>query len=181
MVDQIVTKMTAAEFAEMPESNTPIELINGEVVLAPSPVDRHQAVSGTLYFVLKSIVTAGQLRYAPADVYIDEINVVQPDLFWVSPESSNCHLIDHYWRGAPDLIIEILSPGTTRRDRGDKYRLYEKHGVCEYWLVDADELYIEVYVLSDGKFVRQGLFSLGEQFTSACLRVTLDVDRLLKT
>lgn len=181
MVDQMVTKMTAAEFAELPESNTPIELINGEVVLAPSPVDRHQEAVGNLHVALRLLKRPGVLRLAPADVYIDEINVVQPDLFWVSPESSNCHLIDHYWHGAPDLIIEILSPGTTRRDRGDKYRLYEKYGVREYWLVDADELYIEVYVLSDGKFARQGLFSLGEQFTSACLSVTLDVDRLLKT
>ena len=75
---------------------------------------------------------------------------------------------DGYWHGAPDLIIEILSPGTTRQDRDTKYRLYEANGVREYWIVEAEELYIEVYHLHEGKYKRQGIFGLGETFEFGC-------------
>ena len=180
MVDQTQERMTAAEFLTMPESNKHIELINGEVIVAPSPIDKHQGISGDLYFNLRQQVPSGNWRYAPADIHLDELNVVQPDIFWISSENSKCHLIDNYWHGAPDLVIEILSPGTTRHDRGVKYRLYERSGVREYWIVDGDEYYIEVYVLHDGKFERQGLYGLGDEFASNMLNTTLKVDALLK-
>lgn len=180
MVDQTQERMTAAEYMSLPESNQHIELINGEVIVAPSPIDQHQAASGDLYFKLRQQVPNGAWRYAPADVYLDELNVVQPDIFWISPENSDTRLIDRYWHGAPDLIIEILSPGTTRHDRDVKYSLYEKSGVREYWIVEAEELYIEVYVLRGGKFERQGIYGLGDQFASVALNVTLNADALLK-
>jgi len=182
MADFTLTRMAAAEFLELPESNKIIELINGEVIMAPSPVDRHQEASGNLHFSLRQKQPSGKWRTAPTDVYIDEVNVIQPDLFWISDDNPNCHLVDgRYWHGAPDLIIEILSPGTTRQDRDSKYRLYEKSGVREYWIVDAEELYIEVYHLHDGKFERQAVVGLGEQFESAVLNgITLSVDALLK-
>ncbi len=182
MADFTLTRMTAAEFLDLPESNKIIELINGEVIMAPSPVDKHQEILGNLHFKLKPLVDTGIWRFAPADVHLDGINVVQPDLFWVSPDSQICHLVEgRYWHGAPDLVIEILSPGTTRQDRDTKYRLYEKSGVREYWIVDAEELYIEVYSLRDGAFKRQGIFGLGETFESAVLNgLALQVDALLK-
>lgn len=182
MADFVLTQMTAAEFAELPESNKIIELINGEVIVAPSPIDGHQKNLVQLIRKLGNTVETGEWRFAPCDVYIDELNVVQPDLFWVSNDNSNCHLIDNYWHGAPDLVIEILSPGTTRRDRDAKYSLYEKAGVREYWIVDAQELYIEVYVLQAGKFTRQGIYGLGNSFVSPALNgLTLSLDALLKS
>ncbi len=183
MADLTQIKMTAAEFLDLPETNKIVELINGEIIVAPSPVDRHQMISGSLYSVLKPQFNKGTWRYAPADVYLDEVNVVQPDLFWISPENTTCQLVDgKYWHGAPDLAIEILSPGTTRQDRDTKYRLYERHGVREYWIVEAEELYIEVYRLDQGKFERQGVYGLGEQFVSAALNgLALQVDALLKS
>lgn len=180
MVDQTQERMTATEFLTLPESNKHIELINGEIIMAPSPIDQHQATSGDLYFKLRQQVPTGNWRYAPADIHIDELNVIQPDIFWISAENSNCRLIDHYWHGAPDLIIEILSPGTTRQDRDVKYRLYERSSVREYWIVEAEELFIEVYVLREGKFERQGIYGLGDEFTSSTLNVMLKVDALLK-
>src|SRR5688572_12099576 len=134
MVDKTI--VTAREFLELPETNVLTELIKGEIIVAPSPEDRHQKASGKSHIYLVQLVSGGELRYAPADVYLDAITVVQPDLFWVSPNSI-CHLVNgKYWRGAPDLVIEILSPSTTRRDRGIKFDLYEKHGVREYWLME---------------------------------------------
>ena len=182
MVDQIQTRMTAAEFSELPESNTRIELINAEVIVAPSPIDKHQEVLGNLHVRLRLLKLFGVCRLAPADVYLDEFNVVQPDLFWVSSDNSSCHLIDNYWHGAPDLIVEVLSPGTMRRDRDANYHLYEKYGVREYWLVDPEELYSEVYALHEGQFERQGFYGLGEQFVSSVLNGrALSVDSLLKS
>lgn len=181
MADLILSQMTATEFAQLPESNQIIELINGEVIVAPSPIDGHQKGVVHLIRILSNIVEVGEWRVAPMDVYLDDLNVVQPDLFWVSEDNPNCHLIDNYWHGAPDLVIEILSPGTTRRDRDAKYSLYERTGVREYWLVDAHELYIEVYALQDGKFTRQGLYGLGDSFVTSVLNgITLSVDTLLK-
>src|SRR5690606_20207514 len=114
--------------------------------------------------------------------YLNEANVVQPDMFWISDENDRCYLVDgKYWRGAPDLVIEILSPGTTRRDRDVKYALYEQHGVREYWLVDAEERYIDVYRLDDGgQFTRQGVYGGGDTFASPLFPgVTLDATALL--
>lgn len=181
MADLILFQMTATEFAQLPESNKIIELINGEVIVSPALIDKHQATLGNLAFALPALQPAGEWRFAPSDVYLDDLNVVQPDLFWVSDENPNCHLIENYWHGAPDLVIEILSPGTSRRDRDVKYSLYERTGVREYWLVDAQELYIEVYGLQDGKFTRQGLYGLGDSFVTSVLNgITLSVDTLLK-
>jgi Uma2 family endonuclease len=182
MVDISQVKMTAAEFLELPETNKLVQLINGEVIVAPSPVDKHQEASSNLHYSLRQQVPSGMWRYAPADVYLDEDNVVQPDLFWIRSDNQTCRLIDgKYWHGAPDLVIEILSPGTTRQDRDTKYRLYEKHGVREYWIVEAEEQFIEVYVLREGKYERHGVFGLGEEFGSPVLgNVTLKVDMLLK-
>ena len=124
MADMTRTKMTAAEFSQLPESNKIIELINGEVVMAPSPIDRHQKHLRRLDLALGNKIDVGEWRFAPMDVHLDEFNVVQPDMFWVSPDNTTCHLIDNYWHGAPDLIIEILSPGTTRQDRKTKYEAW---------------------------------------------------------
>jgi Uma2 family endonuclease len=175
--------MTAAEFLELPETNKLVQLINGEVIVAPSPVDKHQEAVGSLYLSLRNQFKTGTWRLAPADVYLDEDNVVQPDLFWISSDNQTCRLIDgKYWHGAPNLVIEILSPGTTRQDRDTKYRLYEKHGVREYWIVDAEEQFIEIYVLREGKYERHGVVGLGEEFRSPVLgNVTLKVDMLLKS
>jgi Uma2 family endonuclease len=181
MADLILSQMTATEFAQLPESNKIIELISGELIASPAPIDKHQATLGNLTVGLHTFQPTGEWRLAPSDVYLDDLNVVQPDLFWVSDENPNCHLIDNYWHGAPDLVIEILSPGTTRRDRDAKYSLYERTGVREYWIVDAQELYIELYTLQDGKFTRQGLYGLGDSFVTSVLNgITLSVDTLLK-
>lgn len=181
MADLILSQMTATEFAQLPVSKNIIELIDGEVIVAPAPVDNHQKQLARLYLKLANAVEIGEWRFAPSDVYLDDLNVVQPDLFWVSDQNPNCHLIENYWHCAPDLVIEILSPGTTRRDRDAKYSLYERTGVREYWIVDAQELYIEVYALQGGKFIRQGLYGLGDSFLSSVLNsITLNVDTLLK-
>jgi Uma2 family endonuclease len=154
------TRMTAKAFFELPESNLPTELIDGELIVSPAPIPEHQNVSVELIILLRGLIPNGKLYHAPIDVYFDEANSVQPDIVWVA-EGSQCFIGDKRLEGAPDLVIEILSPLTARRDKNKKFLLYEKHGVREYWLVDPLAQYIEVWRLEDGKFVPKGVFGPG--------------------
>jgi Uma2 family endonuclease len=170
MAEAVRTKITAAEYARLPETNLPTELIDGEIISMPSPKMLHQEVLGNLYFMLRGMVKDGQLFVAPLDVHLDEYNIVQPDIFWVSGPGSRCKLgDDNYWHGAPDLVIEIFSPGTGPRDRREKFQLYEKHGTREYWLVDPGERYVEVWQLVRSQFKRVGVFGADEAFESPLL------------
>jgi Uma2 family endonuclease len=168
MVDK--TRMTAAEFFELPESNLPTELIDGEIIMSPAPVPKHQRLNGRFYLTLADLIPNGEVLYAPIDVHLDEDNVVEPDLVWVA-ENSRCIITEKRLEGPPDLIIEIFSPSTARRDKKEKYELYERYGVREYWMADADPLgnYLEVYVWADGKYMRQGVYGAADSFESTVL------------
>jgi Uma2 family endonuclease len=182
MVDAPKIRMTAKEFMELPESNLPNELIDGELIVSPAPVDRHQKTLRSAFRYLDRLVTHGEWLFAPLDVHFDDGNITQPDLFWISGEESQCKLgADGYWYGAPDLVIEVLSPGTQKNDRGKKFDLYELHGVREYWLTDTIEKFVEVYRLQENTFVRIGVFGVGDKFTSTVLNVEIDVDGLLNS
>jgi Uma2 family endonuclease len=171
MAEATQTRITAAEFAQLPETNIPTELIHGEVIVSPTPKDTHQTLVYRLAKLVEQLsMGRGEVRISPLDVYLDEHNVVQPDVFWVSGGESRCQLgTDDYWHGAPDLVIEVLSPGTARRDRGEKFQLYEEHGVRGYWLVDPDAAYVEVWQQAENRFHRVGVFGPEGSFTSAVL------------
>ena len=148
------TRLTAAEYRALPETQHHTELINGELIIygaddmGPAPKDHHQETIVGLIFALSWYIPHREIRIAPADVYLDESNVVQPDIFWTRPSNEQCVVKDGYWHGAQDFIIEVLSPSTEQRGRGVKFDLYEKYGVGEYWLVhpDQDIQTVEVYV-----------------------------------
>lgn len=180
--EPVTMPMDRAAFLALPESNLPLEYIDGEIAVSPSPVDSHQDMILDAAAYLKMLIPylAGTLRIAPLDVHIDGQNTVQPDVFWVSADNPRCRLgEDGYWYGAPDLVVEVLSPGTARRDRGIKFRLYERAGVREYWLIDAD--YIEVYRLVNDKFERVGVFGEGEVFVTALIDgLTILVNPLIR-
>jgi len=164
----VQTKMTAKEFLQLPESLTLTELIDGELIMAPAPVPKHQLTSAHLYDTVKAIAPGGTIIFAPIDVYFTETDVVQPDLLWIAPEGQ-CKIGEKYLSGAPDLIVEVLSPSTALRDKQGKFRLYEKHGVREYWIIEPTAQYIEVWVRADEKFTLHGVFGAGETFTSIVL------------
>lgn len=161
--------MTAEAFSQLPETSLPIELINGEVIVSPTPKDQHQHILGELYTLIKSLMPGGVVRMAPLDVYLDDHNVVQPDLFWISTQNERCQLIEGYWHGAPDLVVEILSPSTARRDKTAKFDLYEAHGVGEYWMVEPVAEYVEVWCLEAEAYTRQGVWGPGDHFSSSVL------------
>jgi Uma2 family endonuclease len=129
------------------------ELIFGRFYLSPSPSILHQTVLLLLSRLLDDVAmaTGGALFVAPLDVTLADHSVVQPDLFYVA--AVRRRILHERVEGAPDLVIEILSPGTARRDRGQKLALYAESGVREYWIVDALERQIELLVNEGGRFV----------------------------
>lgn len=168
---QVKTRVTFAEYDALPETNQIVELIDGEIVVNPPPLDKHQESLGEIYVSLRNVLKVGKLRFAPTGLRFDDGSSFEPDIFWVGPDNTNCLLEPEgrYWHGPPDLVIEILSPSTASNDRGIKYETYEKYGVREYWLVDPDAKFTEVYRHDSAKFARQGVFKAKQSFVSAAL------------
>ncbi len=129
------------------------ELILGRLYLMPSPTASHQMVASLLWKLLHGIAraTGGKAFIAPLDVTLADHSVVQPDVVYVAPD--NLGIVGDFITGAPDLVVEVLSLGTARRDRGEKLGLYAQSGVREYWLVDRITQQIEFLVNRDGAFV----------------------------
>lgn len=124
------------------------ELIGGKLILVPSPKIIHQELSGRIFRLIADFVdknSLGKVLYAPTDVILTEKDKPQPDILFVSKE--RLHIItEANIQGAPDLVIEILSPATGKLDKVEKSRLYYKHGVKEYWIVDPDHKVIEIFM-----------------------------------
>ena len=118
--------------------------------MAPSPDLFHQDISGNIFTLLRSYLAKhpiGSAHIAPLDVYLSEINVYQPDVIFVS-NARRSLLAEHGVEGAPDLVVEILSPATARYDKGSKRKIYARTGVKELWLVDPDSRTIQIYELT---------------------------------
>lgn len=177
MTDMPRQKITVEQFHQLSESNQIIELIDGEIVVSPTPTDDHQHAVSNLHILLVHLNLGGVLRFAPLQVYLDPETIVEPDLFWIAPDNTRCVKgEDGYWHGSPDLIIEILSPSNRSHDRKRKFYLYEQFGVREYWIADPLDRNLEVWLLREDKFIRAGLFEPGETFTSPLLNKTIDLN-----
>ncbi len=155
-------KFTYKDYRNLPESETKrYELLGGELIMVPSPTTYHQRISWNLERILGDFLSRhdpGFIYHAPLDVVLSDEDVVQPDIFFVSKERSQIISKENV-QGAPDLIIEILSPATAERDRTYKRTLYARHGVKEYWLVDPEKRAIEVTRLGQKGFETLGIYT----------------------
>ena len=134
-------KLTYDDFVLFPDDGKRHEIIDGEHYVTPSPNLRHQGISGNLHWLIRAYLEAhpiGRIFFAPLDVVFSHFDVVEPDLLYVSRDRSAEVLTKLNLQGAPDMVIEIASPGTRRRDATIKRRLYERSGVVEYWVVDPE-------------------------------------------
>lgn len=144
-------KLTYEDYLQMPEEQR-YELLEGDLRMVPAPGFMHQQVLAKLYKAVDAYLQRhglGQVYFAPLDVILDDDSVVQPDLVVILNENVSI-IKPEGLRGAPDLVVEVLSPGNAHRDRGVKRRLYGRYGVKEYWLVDPQERTVEVTSLRDG-------------------------------
>ena len=135
------------------EDEDRLELMDGELVRTPSPDMDHQEVAADLGTSLSMFVREhdlGRVYFASTDVMFSDADVAQPDLLYISKERQHIRTPANI-QGAPDLIVEILSPSSARWDWGYKRELYARHGVREYWIVDPTNHLVTVMELQDGK------------------------------
>ncbi len=159
--------LTYEDYCALPDDGLRYEVVEGMLFSEPSPRIAHQRVALRLATILDGHVRArglGDLFVAPVDVLLDRRTVVVPDLVFVARDRSAI-VTDRAVEGAPDLIIEILSPGTTRRDRVAKMNAYARHGVIHYWLVDPDAKTLEAFQLSEGRYQLVAAVGGDEAFT----------------
>ena len=150
-------KLTYDDFLLFPDDGKRHELIDGEHYVTPSPNIRHQTILGNLYFLIRTWLEqhpVGRAFMAPLDVVFTQFDVVEPDLLFVSRHRAADILTAKHVTGAPDIVVEIGSPSTRKRDETIKRRLYERSGVSEYWVVDPDLDVVRVYRNRDGRFDR---------------------------
>jgi Uma2 family endonuclease len=141
-------KLTYDDFLLFPDDGKRHELIDGEHFVTPSPNRKHQKVSGNLHLLIGTWLEKhpiAQIYYAPFDVVFSVFDVVEPDLLYMSNERAEQVLTQANVQGAPELVIEIGSKGTRKRDETIKRRLYERSGVSEYWIVDPEIDVVRVY------------------------------------
>jgi len=140
-------KLTYDDYVQFPDDGMRHELIDGEHYVTPAPNVGHQRIAMRLTMAIGNWLMehpVGELFFAPFDVVFTKFDVVEPDLLYVSNERAAALLTEKHALGA-DLVIEIGSPGTRRRDETLKLALYERAGVSEYWFVDPDQALIRVY------------------------------------
>lgn len=154
------------------------EIIDGEAYnMTPAPTVEHQKIVGNLYYVLRRELDGKRCvpGLSPLDVVLSEHDVVQPDIVIVCDRSK---IGTRAIEGAPDVVIEVLSPSTSRKDRREKRTLYEKAGVREYLLVDPDGVYVERFILG-----KDGTYGRGEVYgpeDTLSLHAVEDVQIVLK-
>lgn len=171
----VSNKVTVEEFfeLELPDDATySYELLNGILVRRNAPSGEHQLVQSSLlekFFAFVAEKKLGRVFSSPTSVVLSDYDAPQPDVLFLSNE--NIDKFDPAWgvKGAPDLIVEILSPSSFKADRSEKKALYEEHGVKEYWLVDPNYKSIEVFILKKGKFTLHAFGVADEKVTSVVL------------
>ncbi|MCA1849678.1 MAG: Uma2 family endonuclease [Acidobacteria bacterium] len=158
-------KATIEEFWALPESVLPVEYINGEIIMAPTPIVAHQALLRNVAFAVHEFVLRtgmGSIFFSPLDVILPTGDVVQPDVFFLTNEESERVRSAKRVHGAPSFVVEILSPGSVKHDAITKRDLYERNGVREYWIVDPETRTVAQMVLRDNHY---GLTEFAESDT----------------
>lgn len=147
-------KLTYADYELFPEDGLRHEVIDGEHFVTPAPATHHQRLLRRLSTALDVFLEGrgeGEVFFAPIDVLLSDFDIVQPDLVYFSTERLSL-LTDKNAEGAPDLVVEVLSPGSRRRDERMKRNLYERAGVREYWIVDPELETVKIYRAGEGRF-----------------------------
>ncbi len=165
-------RLTYREYLKTPEIKARYDIVDGVMTIAPAPSLEHQKILRQLFLLLHQFVSEqqfGEVFFAPADVIIqrEPLCTRQPDLLFVSNERAS--ILGDQVEGAPDLVVEILSPSNTRSDLEAKLSDYATLGVGECWLVSPEARSVEILGLTEGSWVRLGISGLGEQVQSQVL------------
>jgi Uma2 family endonuclease len=152
---------TYEDYAALPDDGQRYEIVNGVLVMAPAPTPEHQSIAVRIaYYMFPHVDLAGigRLLPSPIDVELGPKQVFQPDVVVIL----NAHLDRIAAKriiGAPDLVVEVVSPGSGVMDRIAKYAVYAHAGIPEYWIVKPENRTVEVFVLEDGEYRSPGIFT----------------------
>jgi Uma2 family endonuclease len=164
-----VKKLTYSDYVKFPADGFRHEIIEGDEFMTPAPSPDHQTTVVNISRILSNHVGAGKLGrlfVAPTDVVLSKNDVVEPDVFFIAQK--NLAMIGpNNIQGAPDLVIEILSPSTAAQDRGPKLALYERAGVREYWIVDSITKTAEIREFGSPRRTR--VYKEGQSFETTVL------------
>jgi Uma2 family endonuclease len=163
--------VTIDDFRKLPQGPPYYQLIQGRLLVSPSPNRYHQVLCQNLFFILRKFLEVkpvGDVFLSPSDVYLTGYDAYQPDLYFVS-NANAAILTPQGAAGAPDLVIEILSPGTAHYDRDLKRKVYAQTGVKELWLIDPDAKEIQVLHLSQAGKKPSVVRGADSKFSSALL------------
>jgi Uma2 family endonuclease len=164
-------RLTFEDWLRFPDDGKLYEVIGGELFVGPSPTWRHQLIGTELLFRLRTYLgpgSRGRVASAPAGVRLSDEDVVEPDLVVILEEHRE-RIDESSVAGTPDLVVEILSPGTAGRDLRVKRALYERSGIPEYWIVDPVAETIQVLALAEGSYREAGLYQRGDTLLSLLL------------
>ena len=163
---------TYEDWLQLPDDGFRYEILDGELHMAPPPTTSHQSTAGNLYAAFHTFVRArrlGRVLPAPCGVRLPGQPVpVQPDILFVRTDRVDI-IKEDYVEGAPDLVVEVLSPSNWLYDRTEKLRAYRDAGVTEYWIVDYRTRTVEVFVLEEGTYALVDKYGTGETAHSQVL------------
>lgn len=175
-------KLTYADYEKIPPDRQRHEILDGAECMTPAPDPDHQECVLRIARSLADHADArrlGRVFVAPTDVVLSAHDIVQPDVFFISEQRAGI-VGRRNVQGAPDLVVEVLSPSSAAQDRGAKRALYERAGVREYWIVDLEARAVEIHDLGENRRVR--VYREGERLESASLRgLELDVSDLFRS
>ena len=162
--------MTRDDYQLLPETGPRYQVIEGQLYMAPAPNRFHQDISRNIEFILLKYLEVnpiGTMYHAPFDVYLDDYNVFQPDIIFVSNRRRNI-LTPSGAEGAPEFVVEILSPRTATIDTDLKPKIYKGTGVEELWIVEPRAKTVSVFYLKKDVDEPSGIFGQPDEFTSPC-------------
>jgi Uma2 family endonuclease len=163
---------TYQDYLNLPDDGKRYEIIEGVLYMANAPSSTHQYLVGEIFAELRYFANKnklGQVTIAPFEVHLSETSrPIQPDVFFVRAARWPSGEIA-YFEGAPDLVVEVISPSSTRVDRYTKFRVYEQSGVQEYWLINPRLQTVEIFTLVEGEYALWGEFRREDTVTSGVL------------
>lgn len=149
--------LTYADLQEMPDDGNRYEIIGGELIVNPAPISDHQRVLVQLFRLLDDFAVetdAGEVFVAPFDVVLGLHDAVEPDLVFIAKAQGRVPGNFNRFEGAPVLVVEVISPSSRRYDRADKFNLYARSGIPEYWVVDPKNRTFDLFVLHSDNYTR---------------------------
>ena len=162
---------TYADYVKLPDDGKRYEIIDGELYMSPAPTTGHQRIVGRFHLAIGNFLEEnpiGEVFPAPTDIILSDIDVLQPDIVFISKEKFD-RLKGENIQGAPDLVIEVLSPYTEKRDRTVKLKAYTKYGVLEYLMANQEQETLEVWRRKGKKLVFHALLDKTQTFTTPLL------------